>query len=308
MLIPGRHYNSEKYRFAFQGQEKDDEIKGSTGTSYAYKFRMHDPRTGRFWSIDPLVKDYPWNSPYAFSENRVIDGIELEGKEYLKYTYNKQWYYIPENPDGNAMISSFSLFPGGGYMTDIADAIVDDKTIVDLKDKKEIEKVYNYFAYGIHSISAYNTIEDGLKFAGRNIKGASFLDIAITVYDIYKEKTKDVTVQRLVNASRQVHARDKNLAILLSKVAEQEIEELYENGAIELVKECDDAYWGWGIKINDEEAYEKFKYKIRSIKKEYRKDLKEIKENLKEEEKEPEIGKQVGVRGNPMWRPKKSKK
>jgi RHS repeat-associated protein len=81
MLIPGRGYNSEKYRFAFQGQEKDDEIKGSTGTSYAYKFRMHDPRTGRFWSIDPLSAKYPYNSSYAFSENRVIDGVELEGLE-----------------------------------------------------------------------------------------------------------------------------------------------------------------------------------------------------------------------------------
>jgi RHS repeat-associated protein len=81
MLVPGRHYNSEKYRFAFQGQEKDDEIKGSTGTSYAYKFRMHDPRTGRFWSVDPLTKKYPYNSPYAFSENQVINAVELEGLE-----------------------------------------------------------------------------------------------------------------------------------------------------------------------------------------------------------------------------------
>jgi RHS repeat-associated protein len=81
MLVPGRGYNSEKYRFAFQGQEKDDEIKGSTGTSYAYKFRMHDPRTGRFWSIDPLTMKYPFYSPYAFSGNRVIDAFELEGAE-----------------------------------------------------------------------------------------------------------------------------------------------------------------------------------------------------------------------------------
>ncbi len=44
---------------------------------------MHDPRVGRFFSIDPLTKDYPWNSTYAFSENRVIDGIELEGQESL---------------------------------------------------------------------------------------------------------------------------------------------------------------------------------------------------------------------------------
>lgn len=44
---------------------------------------MHDPRIGRFLSIDPLAASYPWNSPYAFSENRVIDGVELEGAERL---------------------------------------------------------------------------------------------------------------------------------------------------------------------------------------------------------------------------------
>ncbi len=38
-------------------------------------------RIGRFLSIDPLAAKYPWNSPYAFSENRVIDSRELEGLE-----------------------------------------------------------------------------------------------------------------------------------------------------------------------------------------------------------------------------------
>ena len=70
-----------EYRYGFQGQEKDDEVKGS-GNSVNYKYRMHDPRIGRFFSVDPLAPSYPHNSPYAFSENRVIDGVELEGLEY----------------------------------------------------------------------------------------------------------------------------------------------------------------------------------------------------------------------------------
>lgn len=41
----------------------------------------------RFLSRDPLTVSYPWNSPYAFAENRVIDGIDLEGLEYLKSDY-----------------------------------------------------------------------------------------------------------------------------------------------------------------------------------------------------------------------------
>jgi RHS repeat-associated protein len=80
-LLPGRNYSSGSYRFGFQGQEKDDEMHGSTGTSINYKYRMHDARIGRFLSIDPLAAKYPHNSPYAFSENRVIDGVELEGLE-----------------------------------------------------------------------------------------------------------------------------------------------------------------------------------------------------------------------------------
>jgi hypothetical protein len=70
------------YRYGFQGQEKDDEIKGK-GNSLSFKFRFHDSRLGRFFSIDPLYSSYPHNSPYAFSENRVIDSRELEGGELI---------------------------------------------------------------------------------------------------------------------------------------------------------------------------------------------------------------------------------
>jgi len=80
-LLPGRNYSSNSYNYGFQGQLKDDEINGATGTNYAFEYRMHDPRIGRFWSVDPLSSKYPHNSPYAFSENRVIDSNELEGLE-----------------------------------------------------------------------------------------------------------------------------------------------------------------------------------------------------------------------------------
>ncbi|NGF77148.1 hypothetical protein G5B10_14760 [Fluviicola sp. SGL-29] len=85
MQLTGMHgtENSDGYRYGFQSQEVDNEIKG-TGNSVNYKYRMHDPRVGRFFAIDPLAKDYPWNSPYAFSENNVIDHIELEGLEKTK--------------------------------------------------------------------------------------------------------------------------------------------------------------------------------------------------------------------------------
>ena len=89
MEMEGQRYVGGEYRYGFQAQERDDEIKGA-GMSYNYEYRMHDPRIGRFLSLDPLSPDYPWNSPYAFSENRVIDGIELEGLEKLDVEIKKE--------------------------------------------------------------------------------------------------------------------------------------------------------------------------------------------------------------------------
>jgi RHS repeat-associated protein len=79
-VMPNRHGNDNQYRYGYQGQERDDEMKGE-GNSLNYEFRMHDPRIGRFLSNDPLTKKYPYYSPYAFSGNRILDCIELEGKE-----------------------------------------------------------------------------------------------------------------------------------------------------------------------------------------------------------------------------------
>ena len=79
MKLPG-NVDKTGYRFGFQGQEADGEVYGD-GNVVAYKYRMHDARLGRFFSIDPLFRDYPHNSTYAFSENRVVDAVELEGME-----------------------------------------------------------------------------------------------------------------------------------------------------------------------------------------------------------------------------------
>lgn len=77
------NYFSIDNPYSFQGTEKDNEVKGQ-GNSVNYKYRMHDPRVGRFFAIDPLASRYPFNGTYNFSENRVIDGVELEGLEFLK--------------------------------------------------------------------------------------------------------------------------------------------------------------------------------------------------------------------------------
>ncbi|TAD94694.1 MAG: hypothetical protein EAZ97_16515 [Bacteroidetes bacterium] len=71
----------KKYRWGFNNQEVDNDLEEG---AVVFKYRIEDVRIGKFWSVDPLAASYPWNSPYAFAENRVIDGIDLEGKEFSK--------------------------------------------------------------------------------------------------------------------------------------------------------------------------------------------------------------------------------
>jgi RHS repeat-associated protein len=99
MLVPQRNYSSPEYRYGYQGQEKDDEIKGA-GNSLNYKFRMHDPRVGRFFAVDPLTAKYPHYAPYSFSGNKVIAFVELEGMEEriaIWNNYNEKFDYFDKS-------------------------------------------------------------------------------------------------------------------------------------------------------------------------------------------------------------------
>ena len=68
------------YRYGFNGKEMDNEIK-TNGNSYDFGARMYDPRLGRWLSVDPLTKNYPWYTPYQFAGNQPIWAIDLDGLE-----------------------------------------------------------------------------------------------------------------------------------------------------------------------------------------------------------------------------------
>ncbi|HID92165.1 TPA: hypothetical protein EYP45_03540, partial [Candidatus Peregrinibacteria bacterium] len=84
-IQPGRSFTSNSYRYGFQGQEKEDDITGVSGGHIMYKYRILDPRLGKFLSRDPFVHKYPSNSPYTFVNNNPIFNIEVEGKYFISH-------------------------------------------------------------------------------------------------------------------------------------------------------------------------------------------------------------------------------
>lgn len=67
---------NENYNYTYQSQEKQE-----IGDWLSFKWRNYDPTIGRFFNVDPLSEKYAYQSHYNFSENRLVDSVELEGLE-----------------------------------------------------------------------------------------------------------------------------------------------------------------------------------------------------------------------------------
>ncbi|RXG17136.1 RHS repeat-associated protein [Leeuwenhoekiella aestuarii] len=122
----------------FQGQEVHKEL----GLNWVeFKYRNYDPTIGRFFSIDPLAEDYVYNGPYNFAENRVIDGIELEGLE---------WKSVKDD-DGNTNLTlTVQLYNDAGLT---------DKQLTKLKTSIT-EQFIESFSNSDENISASLVTED----------------------------------------------------------------------------------------------------------------------------------------------------
>lgn len=87
------------YRYGFQRQEKDDEVKGK-GNSYDFGARMYDPRVGRWYSRDKLYTNYISNSPYHYVLNNPIQYRDLDGNILVdpdgNIVYQKKQGYDPQ--------------------------------------------------------------------------------------------------------------------------------------------------------------------------------------------------------------------
>ena len=79
MLQDARHGSKANYRYGFQGQEMDNEIKGE-GNSLDLGARMFDPRVGRMFKTDIRFREYSWQSPYVYHRNSPVSLIDFNGE------------------------------------------------------------------------------------------------------------------------------------------------------------------------------------------------------------------------------------
>ena len=79
-LLNARSINPSGSRYAFNGKEQDDEVKGGNGRHYDLGARHYDSRIGRMLSIDPRTEEYPWQSPYAYHANSPHTSVDFNGE------------------------------------------------------------------------------------------------------------------------------------------------------------------------------------------------------------------------------------
>ena len=83
------------YRYGFNGMEKDNSIKGE-GNSLDFGARIYDPRLGRWLALDPLMAEFPSQTPYHYTSNSPIGKVDVGGKwdiEVHAYKNRKKYGY-----------------------------------------------------------------------------------------------------------------------------------------------------------------------------------------------------------------------
>ena len=167
MLMPGRKYSSDKYRYGFNGKENDNEVKGD-GNQQDYGMRVYDGRIGKFLSVDPLSKKFPYYTPYQFSGNSPISNIDLDGLEEVHYIF--VWVRTASGKE--------TVLKLGGEMIGTPTGKVDKNGMLEYKEPYKIYAHYPAQAFGeIHLVTAEYKSEKDFQ----NAKASDFYKNAILV-------------------------------------------------------------------------------------------------------------------------------
>lgn len=143
------------YKYKYQGQERQDEL----GLNWdSFKWRNYDYAIGRFMSIDPLAESYTYNSPYAFQENKMGMGRELEGLELIGFDQLRT-YFTAVKASFDSKISQ--------SRTDIKGAI-NNRVEVSLSGGKEKSNV-QVGSNNVNKVSDYGTIAKSVGNIGSEV-------------------------------------------------------------------------------------------------------------------------------------------
>ncbi|GAA3944559.1 DUF4347 domain-containing protein [Chitinophaga oryziterrae] len=180
MQMPGRGFNSSKYRYGYNDKENDNEVKGD-GNQQDYGMRVSDPRLGRFLSVDPITAKYPELTPYQFASNRPIDGIDMDGLEFVK----------KPNPEATALfVTNMGLTEWAGMNNAaVANRNIDVLNVSTIKDMN-------------HYLKGYDKKYSNIIFAGH---GGVFGAAQVIGTTKYQEKD-------LITNSSSFEALSKNIA------------------------------------------------------------------------------------------------
>jgi RHS repeat-associated protein len=134
------------YTFGFNGKEDDKETQ-----TQDYGMRIYDYRLGRFLSVDPLTKSYPFYTPYQFAGNTPIAAVDLDGEEPKIVVTNQVTGY-----------TEIKVYGAGNVQTMVVETF---KAIVQYTDDKGVTT----------EIATFNVTRDGWYDMGTDANGNTIL-------------------------------------------------------------------------------------------------------------------------------------
>ncbi len=208
--MPGRNFNAGNYRYGFNGKENDNETVSTGEGTQDYGMRIYNPALGRFLSVDPLQKEFAWNSSYAFSENDVIRAVDLDGAEknfvfYFEFKGTKLKHVVPysvvhpgekNGPLGsgdyvmvqNSKTKQFS----GGYVKSYQDAHPIRSKALEVEARYKDKKGFKKLGEDLSSASTYVKLAGVITVAAGAVTGQpEIVAGGIELYNI-GDKMEDV--------------------------------------------------------------------------------------------------------------------
>jgi len=171
------------YRFGFNGKEKEDDV--SEG-AYDFGARMYDSRTGKFFSVDPLFKDFSSESNYSFAGNSPIILIDYNGEFKVSPSFQRDFpkltLYIMKNIEADMQrenIKNLFIERTGISETDYNEMVKPDHG----------PTITSFIGFGVGHNGAYESgqikINKGLLYLYKFASTEKFKNIAL--YFIFKK-------------------------------------------------------------------------------------------------------------------------